>query len=399
MTARTFDIDYSINTTAGPLDAVVLWYTLDRGTVWQEYGADPDARPPMTFAAPQEGLYGFYIIAVNHTGPSSAPPNAGTAPHMWIFVDYTPPVVQFHPLRLTNHIDGQVLQIRWTAVDANFDSRPVMIEYQRGPNQAWTAITSTPLPNSGQYDWMIPEPLTGPMMLRVVVRDMGGHVVSSGYQTVDIPQTQHMLSPIHHAPRGAALGQYQYPQRLRQLDRPLHDSGAALPGSSRAKNRAARLTGEASALRDRGELQAGIVRMREAVRLNPQDAHSFAAMADMLYGVGDYDRSLEAYNLALQYEPTLRGALRGAAMAHGQKKDYASAANLLRTILRYNPKDAEVWMNLGDVAIYQGDEVLARECYVRATQANPAAAHIAIEARKRLEVMSNVSRRFSRQGF
>ena len=78
--------------------------------------------------------------------------------------------------------------------------------------------------------------------------------------------------------------------------------------------------------------------------------------------------------------------------------DHAAAANLLRTVLRHNPNDAEVWMNLGDVAIYQGDEVFARECYLRATQIDPGATHVITDARKRLSLMAKVSRSYRPPG-
>jgi hypothetical protein len=51
-------------------------------------------------------------------------------------------------------------------------------------------------------------------------------------------------------------------------------------------------------------------------------------------------------------------------------------------------------MNLGDIAIYQGDEVLARECYTRATQIDPSAKQVVADAGKRLELMAEVSRRY-----
>jgi cytochrome c-type biogenesis protein CcmH/NrfG len=117
-------------------------------------------------------------------------------------------------------------------------------------------------------------------------------------------------------------------------------------------------------------------------------------MAGMLYRAGDFDRALNASEIALKQQPTLRGALQGAAMAYRQKKDYSSAAARLRTILRDHPQDAEIWMNLGDVAVYQGDELLARECYTRAMEVDPDAARVIEDARKRLALMAEVSRTY-----
>ena len=138
--------------------------------------------------------------------------------------------------------------------------------------------------------------------------------------------------------------------------------------------------------------------MREAIRLDPQLTDAFAEMAGMLYLLGDTDKALSAYELALAQQPTLRKALQGAARVYRHKHDYRSAAERLRTILRYNPNDAEVWMNLGDIAVYQGDEILARECYTRATQIDPDATEIIASARKRLALMQEVSRTYKPRG-
>ena len=92
-----------------------------------------------------------------------------------------------------------------------------------------------------------------------------------------------------------------------------------------------------------------------------------------------------------------KDTLQGAAKVYRQKKDYASAARRLRTILRYNPKDAETWMNLGDIGIFQGDELLARECYVRASQIDERASAIIEQAQKRLALMAEVSRSYVQQ--
>jgi cytochrome c-type biogenesis protein CcmH/NrfG len=70
----------------------------------------------------------------------------------------------------------------------------------------------------------------------------------------------------------------------------------------------------------------------------------------------------------------------------------------LRTILEQKPNDAEIWMNLGDIAVYQGDELMARECYTRATEAEPSAEEIIAKAQKRLTLMAELSRGYQREG-
>jgi Flp pilus assembly protein TadD len=368
--ARVFDIDYAVSEEALPLDSVQLWYTMDRGEAWHRYGLDEDRQSPISFHAPSEGLFGFFVVLSNATGQSSRPPTRSTQPHFWAFVDYTPPVVQLHPARQTTLLGQRVLQIRWTAIDAHLGSRPVEIACRRPPADAWLPVSTDPLANTGRYDWRLPEDVVGQVAVRVTVRDKGGHAVESEQQVCEITAA---------GPGDSAL---------------VGGDGNAPEVTDAARARAERLFREGLAHRDRGEYRLGVARMREAVRLDPRSAEAFAEMAGMLYRMDDIDRALHAYEIALEQEPTLRSALQGAAMVDRQKKDYTSAAARLRTILRHHPDDAEVWMNLGDIAIFQGDEVMARECYTRAVETDPMATQVIEDARKRLALMAKVSRTY-----
>jgi len=133
------------------------------------------------------------------------------------------------------------------------------------------------------------------------------------------------------------------------------------------------------------------------VKLDPLFTDGFAELGSMLFQLGDLERALTAYEIAVDQQPTMRRALRGSAMVFRQKKDYASAAKQLRAILRTNPNDAEAWMNLGDIGIFQGDELLARECYVRATQIDAGAEDVIRKAQERLALMAEVSRTYQQR--
>jgi len=74
--------------------------------------------------------------------------------------------------------------------------------------------------------------------------------------------------------------------------------------------------------------------------------------------------------------------------------DYASAADRIRMIVERFPRDAEAWMDLGDVAIYQGDDVSARDYYQRAATVNPAESSIVEAARTRLDLLMRSSRAY-----
>lgn len=384
--ARVFDIDYSVNEESLPLDSVRLWYRFGPQGPWVDYGVDEDRQSPMTFRAPGEGLVALFLVMTNATGPSSQPPSDAAAPHRWVFVDYTEPVVQLHALRQSASLGQRILQVRWTAIDAHLPARPVELSYRRPPSTTWTPMIAEPVANTGRFDWRVPEAMVGPVGVRLTVRDKGGHRVISKEHTLELAARPTQPQP---RPRvlttGDTLNRFQ-PRR----------TTASAPGQPQSE--AQRLFAEALNFKQRAQYREGIARLRRAVTLNPQWAEAFAEMADMLYRVGDADQAIAAYQLALRQAPTLRSALRGAAMVYSSKTEYDAAGRLLRKILRFDPKDAEVWMNLGDIAVFQGDDILAKECYTRATRIDPSATQVINDAEKRLNLMRQSSARYEPAG-
>lgn len=375
-----FELEYEVSPDALPLESVQLWYAEGKSGPWQLYGVDDDRQSPMSFRASREGLYGFYYVMRNTTGVSSMPPTAGTEPHLRVFVDATPPVVQLHSARQSDVMGLPTIQIRWSAVDAHFDSRPIRIRYMQPPNRTWHYVSQEPLANTGRYDWRLPAGLRGSLAIQIEVVDRGENRVLSERSIVDVR--------VKAEPSASMAASTSSAARL----------AAAMPTPSHNRIRIERLLAGARKDRERGDYRSGIGRLREAIRLNPGSTVALVEMADMLYHVDDLDRAQSAYEIALRQAPNMRMALQGAAMVQGRKKNYPEATRLLRSILRYNPQDAEVWMNLGDVAVFQGDEALARESYLRAMQMDPGAKKVIEDARTRLELMTKVSRRFPPQG-
>jgi Tfp pilus assembly protein PilF len=383
-TAETL-IDYEVPTDARPLTSVQLWYTTDRGATWTAYGYDEDLRSPLRFVATNDGLYGIFLVLENATGPSSQPPTPRTEPHLWLLVDQQPPVVQLHPLRQTTSLGQPTLQIRWTAIDMQFGPRPIELEYRTKDQPDWRSLNEGPLGNTGRYDWTLPDGLTGHLEIRVAARDLAGQRSVSEPQSVVVTPFSTYAEPVRAKNEETVL-------TVRDAQIGDHDAmSPALSGSTRARQRAAQLIEEAITRRDRGDERGAIARLRQAVQLDPRRTDAFAELAALFYRLGDWERALEAYEIVLKQQPRSRSALLGSALTHTQKKNYSAAGEHLRTILRHNPNDAEVWMNLGDVAIYSGDEVLARDCYSRASQIDPAATEVVENARRRLAFLNEVS--------
>lgn len=378
--SRVFEIQYEVNAEAQPLDSVQLWYTLDRGRTWHLYGADEDRQPPFTFNAPAEGLYGLFFVVSNATGVSSNPPDGNAAAHHWVFVDYTPPVVQVHPPRPTTVMGKPVVQLRWTALDTHLDSRPIELAYRRPPDTRWYPLTDARLPNTGRYDWRVPHDLTGPVELRVSARDKGGHYA----EAISDPFEVQLASA------AASTRQDAGTMNSRLLEQTSATTGA--------RARATNLYAQALNLRDRGDDNGAIKRLREAGRLDPEFTEAFAALAPILYRAGNPERALDAYKIVLRQQPNQRAALRGSAQIETQQRNYPSAETRLRKVLEQNPSDVEVWMHLGDLALLQGDELSAREHYLRAITLDPKATEVIAEAKKRFELLDSMSRKYTRSG-
>lgn len=379
--SKVFDIGYRVNEGALPLESVRLWYTRDKGASWQLYGQDDDRQPPLAFNAPEEGLYGFYLVVTNAAGSSGPEPSGDTEPLQWVYVDYTPPIVQLHRPRIDPRAaDSGTVSIRWTALDAHLPPRPIELAYRLAPDGKWQVIAGN-LANTGRYDWRVPKDLQGRVVTRITVADLGGNTVEAA-ATFDLTL---MPKP------GSAPG------HLRDGD---GQAVAALAGhvreiSEEDRQRSAKLYQQGLWHRDRGERRLAMARLRDALRQNPAMSVALVDLASLLYLEGDYDASIEAYQLALQQRPNLRSALEGSARVYINRRQFNQAAEHLQRIVRSNPNDVRAWLNLGDVAIYRGDELTARECYHKATTLDPAATEVITRARLRLTDIPGLAERYA----
>lgn len=376
--SRTFDIEYRISPAAEPLDSVRLWYTRDKGTTWQLYGQDEDRQSPVPFDAAEEGLYGFFIVATNAVGPSGDEPQAGTQPQRWACVDYTPPVVQLHPPQVDPRAaDNATVSIRWTAIDAQFPPRPVSLSYRVAPDGQWQTIAGN-LANTGRYDWRVPADLPGRVVLRVAVLDRGGNRAEAARAFELAPAAAQAAAETN--PDDAEVVA-SLTSRIQTID-------------ETARQRSRKLYDQGLWHRDRGERTLARARLRDALELDPGFSIALVDLASLLYADGDYDAALEAYQLSLKQDPYLRSALEGVAKVHIARREFDQAGDKLWQIVRRDPEDTEAWLHLGDVAIYRGDELSAREHYQRAATRDPTASETIERAQRRLADISGLRRRY-----
>jgi len=173
---RRFNISYEVDENLAGLSSVELWVTTDGGQNYKFWGRDEDCVPPIVFEAPEDGTYGFVIIATDKAGNREPTPTTGTAPEAVAVVDTTAPLV-----RIDSPVGGEIfgpgtnLEVRWTATDANFGDRPVDVMLSSDAGNTWTSVAQS-LPNSGSTIVPLPGAAAERYLVKVVARDLAGNV-------------------------------------------------------------------------------------------------------------------------------------------------------------------------------------------------------------------------------
>lgn len=175
--SRRFQLNYKIDD-VGPSDVsrIEVYVTRDGGRTWRKYDQDAPKNPPCTIEVPEEGRYGFTLIARSGVDLGEQPPRSGDIPHFWVEVDETRPVVRLIGVDVGRGIDLGNLSITWTASDRYLGPNPIQISYAKTAEGPWTPAVSN-LPNTGRYVWRLPnDGLPYQFFLRVEATDLAGNV-------------------------------------------------------------------------------------------------------------------------------------------------------------------------------------------------------------------------------
>ena len=190
-----------------------MWVTADRSRTWQK--AEPKGSTvtgKAIFDAPRDGLYGLYLILFNTAGPSSPPPEPGTAPQQWVMVDRSAPFVQILEIRPDAHFSqNREINIRWKSQDDAPTDRPVTLSYRGGDAKQYVEIAAT-LEGTSTFRWTVPESVSGPVSIKAVALDRAGNTGENTVDSLVIPAATPALvasaSPAAaaptHVPTGAA---------------------------------------------------------------------------------------------------------------------------------------------------------------------------------------------------
>jgi hypothetical protein len=179
-------LDFTVSE-IGPsgLAGVELWVTRDRqrwdlvkqpaGGPTLTPGPDGTAKAVLHYDAPEEGRYGFAMLAKSNTGlQGQNAPQPGEEPSVWVEVDTTKPKVKLQEVRLGPGDDVRHLTIYWESSDKNLTAQPIALEYSQTPTGPWTEIAG-PLENVGKYAWTSPAEGPFKFYVRVRARDRAGN--------------------------------------------------------------------------------------------------------------------------------------------------------------------------------------------------------------------------------
>lgn len=117
------------------------------------------------------------------------------------------------------------------------------------------------------------------------------------------------------------------------------------------------------ALLQRGALEAGAEQLRRALAADDNDASVHANLGAVLKDLGRGEEAIAALERALELQPQLPQAAYNLAMLRLDSRDWSAAAQLLRTYLASNARDAEAHYWLGNACMGLGDAAAARAAY------------------------------------
>jgi len=175
--SRRFQLNYKIDD-IGPSDVskVEVYYTRDNGRSWRKYEADAPKEPPCILEVPEEGRYGFTLVARSGVDLGEQPPRPGDAPHIIVEVDETKPIVKILNAEVGRGADQGLMTLTWTASDKFLGNTPISISFARDPSGPWTQALKD-LPNTGRHVWKLPaEGLPFQFFLRVECSDQAGNI-------------------------------------------------------------------------------------------------------------------------------------------------------------------------------------------------------------------------------
>ncbi len=176
---RTRAIEIPVETMsagAAAIDGLTLWVTRDGGITWSAVPGVHSGTAPIRYEAPDDGSYGFKVIARDRAGRVQQPPQPGDPSDVSCIIDTTPPQLAIiSPSSGEQVYAGSEIVVRWSSSDALLASTPVTIEARRSTSHPWSEILEgEKFPAEGAVQWWPPY-VSGTFELRVTAEDEVGN--------------------------------------------------------------------------------------------------------------------------------------------------------------------------------------------------------------------------------
>jgi hypothetical protein len=176
---------------------IETYITPDDGQTWYKWSETGESRSPLQLPMPQkEGPYGFRIVVYSGVMQSDGPPKAGMPPDVRLFVDRTPPQVEWYP-PTPDANQANALTLRFSVQDANLDANSVVLQWSRQADTGWQTIAAsnsratpaTGVPTLKECTWPLPADIPDAVFLRITARDLAGNIgerITRDAVTVDL---------------------------------------------------------------------------------------------------------------------------------------------------------------------------------------------------------------------
>lgn len=402
------------------------WITSDRAITWKKFSAPFGApKGKIVIETPGDGLFGVYLILYNNAGPSSPPPEPGTAPQQWVQVDRTAPFVQLLELRPdTGFTQNREVTLRWKSQDDALHDRPVSLFFRTSDGTSFQTIAELQQATS-EYRWTVPSTVEGRVTVKAVALDRAGNTGESVVDSLIIPadmvkpMTIAMVDPTpapQNSPPAATpapapaptptpvatpSGPRSVPMEsvTTPPSNPNNSQIALTPEQTYGDPPKARETTEKVPVsearkrydlgtmhRQKGENAIAMVKFREALAMDPSLIEARNDLAGLHVLAGQHVAAEQEYRRVLEQEPNYKPALKSLALVQAHRKNYRTAAQTLSRLLTVDPTDAEGWLYLGDVTMFMGDKAAARQHWNKAVNTQTAVAEVKERARKRLTI-------------
>lgn len=172
------------------IGSIDVYMTTDDGRTWERNVGDHKAVLPgpgdprhasgslqgsVLVRLPREGqVYGITLVVKSRAGLSRKPPEPGEAPQMRVELDTKLPEAELYA-PTPDGARRDTLVMNWKAEDKNLATNPITLEWAPNRTGPWTPIGAAEIPNTGRYNWQVPQDVPPSVYLRLTVRDMAGN--------------------------------------------------------------------------------------------------------------------------------------------------------------------------------------------------------------------------------